>query len=176
MLRTSQIPLGDGDTEDWSRFLEKATRRSYKALDWLHQAMETFMVEVTGDPDSPSTLNMEAFFTEPSDWFPADFPLLTIDEFRALAIANRWADEYRVVGRWWKRATTYRGILGYLLPAPDYSLLNRAMHLCARKWSGRHMYECLNNFDYNYSSVKVVCGMLYLSLIWPEQDDAVANS
>ena len=172
MLRTHLIPLGDGDTEAWSRFLDKAMRRSYKALDWLHQAMQTFMVDVTGDPDSPSTLNMEAFFTEPSDWFPADFPLQDIDEFREMAIANGWATEYRVVGRWWKRATTHRGILGYLLPAPDYSLLDRAMLLCARKWSGRHMYECLNHFDYNYSSIQVVCGMLYLSLLWSEQNGA----
>lgn len=170
MLRTSSIPIYEDDPEDWQRFLYKAAKGSIKAADILNDANMAYMVAFTGDPSSPSTMDLEDYNKLVRERFLSDCPAESIQHFHDIARNANWTMKpFRASESPRNKASHYLGLWGKRA-VNESALLNDAMLLCLEQWSADHFIECVDHYDLAYDSRIVTAGMLYLSLTWPEEE------
>src|SRR6266496_359198 len=87
MLPSGQIPQYEDEDhpEDWRRFLEKAAKGSYKAVEMLRAAHMAYMVTLTGDAQALDEMPLDQYDTLFRERFPSKAPAKTAQELFDLA-------------------------------------------------------------------------------------------
>jgi hypothetical protein len=168
MLSSGVIPQYEEDAIHWSSFIRKVAKGSAKATDMLNNAHQSYMVDLTGDPSSPATLNLVEYGRLFRERFPEHPPTSSHHELLEQARRNKWLLHSQLVqdqpfhadGQYqnlWKRRTLVDGL----------DLVHDAALACQRDWSAEDCLHCLEELSMNYNSRRACSAMLYLSLTWP---------
>ena len=168
MLPTRSIPIYEEGTDDWHRFLYKASKGSIKAVDTLNDAKMAYMIAFTGDPSSPETMHLDDYIALLRERFPKICPFSSIQQFHDVAHDHGWiASAFRVSKTPRHNRAKYVALWGQS-PLTESDLMNDAMLYCLGSWSLEHYIECVNHYDLDYDSLIVTTAMLYLSVTWPD--------
>ena len=171
MLNTRTIPQYEDEPEDWQRLLYKASRGSDKATRMLSCADMAYMVELTGDPDSPSTLHLDDYRTLFRSSFPDLPPLQTAQEIVDYGVTIHWFQRpLHVTEGFWESLAHYKGVWRRQIELDWAALVNDAVLTCVKSWNADEALGCIDVSGLDYDSRLVVTGMLYLSLTWPERN------
>ena len=168
MLQSRSIPIYDDDQpDDWHTFLYKASTGSIKASDTLNYANMAYMVALTGDATSPSTMHLDDYYAIVREKFPATCSISSVQQLCDIATKNEWIRAaFPTSAAPFNPSFEYVGIWGRP-PVNETALMNDAMLNCLARWSPDHYIECVQLYGIGYDSLNVVTGMLYLSLTWP---------
>ena len=170
MLRTEHIPLYQGYTEKWSRFLYKATRGSGKATDILSYSSMAYMIDLTGNPESPLTMDLTDYQELFCSSFPSSPPFQSSQEVIAFGAENGWFEHSFVANQHlFHRHEFYSGVWDRKLELNWIELVNDSVLFCLDNWTPDKAMECSDVLVFDYNSQSIVSGMLYLSLTWPEK-------
>ncbi len=168
MLATKKIPQYGDDAEEWPRFLYKATRGSAKATYILSDADMAYMVDLTGDPESPSTLHLGDYKKLFCKSFPKLPPLATAQQVIDYGVRNGWFNSgFTASHTALKSDEEYTNAWSRNVELNWVTLVNDAIVNCLDNWNPEKAIEYLDISELNYDSCKVVSGMIFLSLSWP---------
>lgn len=167
MLENRFIPQFSDESEDWRRFLDKACKGSIKAIDMLGNADMAYMVDLTGDPSAPGTLELSEYAKLFETSFPRTCPAETTDDLIKIACTVGWFPHAFRIADCEVDRLKYQSLWGNP-PVKWSSLASDAVQVCFEEWSAQHCLICLEERSSDYNSLDVVAGMLYLSLTWPE--------
>jgi len=168
MLLTRRIPLFEDDPGDWHDFIYRSSKGSIKAVDVLNYAAMAYMVDLTGDPESPSTLHLDNYKAKVCEVLSPTPVVLSLQDFHDIALHSNWIPEaFRISESPYNTAEKYQGLWG--CRAVNWNaLVNDAMLLCLKSWSAEHFIVCTDEYALDYDARVAVAGMLYLLLTWPK--------
>jgi hypothetical protein len=157
----------DDEPDDWHTFIYKASAGSIKAVETLNYANMAYMVDFTGDPDSPNTMHLDDYDALVRDRFPNDCPFPTIQQFHDTAVKHDWISKPIAVSETpYNSPAKYVAIWG-CAAVNESALINDSMLNCLTNWSPDHYIECVRDFGLGYDSRNAVAGMFYISSTWP---------
>ena len=169
MLQSRNIPQYQDSWggEDWHRFLSKASKGSYKAVDILTIADLGLMVALSGHEDAPETMSDNEYTQLVTDIFPHTAPVKAMQQFHDVAVERNWIPHPFRVSETPRNPPEHYVALWERHSVDWTALVNDSMLLCSSQWSAEHYFKCLEEDSTEYDARTVVAGMLYLSLIWP---------
>lgn len=176
MLYSREIPQYESDPQNWHRFIEKVSKGSSKAHNILSNASMAYMVELTGDPTSPSTVNLDDYKKIFHSSFPPSPVKSSIDELVQIAIANHWFPYPFIPINHQRNNSAHYCKLWTRSQTVDWKdLVNDALISCLNSWSADNCLIWMNEDPCNYDSRIVLSGMFYLALTWPENHHRLQN-
>ena len=168
MLTTISIPQYEEKDESWTRFLYKAGRGSAKATDILSNADMSYMVTLTNDSESPSTLDLKKYHLLFRNVFPNECPFTT-QEIIDFGVDSGWFPHgFVVTGDYRKENTVYENLWESNVELNWTVLINDAAQHCVENWSADDALKLCNISNLDFNAKLVVSAMLYLSLTWPD--------
>ena len=175
MLSSSSIAQHQDDPEKWERFLEKAASGSCKAHEMLIQADIAYMVDLTGDAESPSNLHLDDYRKLFRAHFPKAPPATGPQDLADLASQMNWLPSaIRIEPQPHLVPSAYMRLWSRRTRVPIASLLNDVMIFCFNEWSAKNYFAALETDFLEYDSLLTTAGMLFLAFTWPETSPGVA--
>ena len=172
MLRTSKIPQYCDYPEDWQRFLYKASKGSYKAVDILNYASNAYMIDFTNNPQSPDTLLLTEYNKDFIKQFPSKTPFRSDQEIVDYCVKSGWVHSSFTIGKVSdSHSNLYLDLWEQGKTVDELVLFKNALTYCLNNWNGDSALACSEILDYEFDSSLVVSGLLYLALTWPIADD-----
>jgi hypothetical protein len=168
MLKSRAISQYEERAESWHRFVFKAAKGSYKATDMLRSVEMAYMAKIA-KCDAPATLRLEDYYRLFRDTFPKARPFSTVREVVELGVSHGWfPHRFAVAERPHHEAPKYQALWKRGIWVPESVLIHDAIHLVQASWSADHCMACIDEHPLDYNSLLVVAGMIYFSLIWPD--------
>jgi hypothetical protein len=166
MLTSRLIPQHlDTEPQVWERFLGKAAKGSYKAVEILDAADLAYMstLSTRRDANATATATYQLLFRRR---FPRSPPAATPQDLFALCLRNGYfANQLRVENGPRLPEGAYCNLWAGGNPVSIDDLVHDAVLTCFKRWSPE---LCLNEpGDTDYDSLAVVTSMLAFCISWP---------
>jgi hypothetical protein len=164
MLTSRHIPQHlMSEPGDWQRFLDKAAKGSYKAVEMLDAADLAYMSALSHDPRASRQDHYQSLFRKR---FPRSPPASNPQGLFALCLKHGYfATPLRIEAAPRLPATAYCNLWAAGKPVPVDTLVHDAVLACFNRWSPD---LCIGEpGDTDYDSLAVVTSMLTFCISWP---------
>jgi len=167
MLTSQLIPQHlDSKPEDWPRFLGKAAKGSYYAIEMLDRADLAYMSVLSGHAGAERTY-LDPYHTLFRRSFPRSPPAISAQGLFTLCFRSGYfPEQLRMDSAPRLPANAYCNLWESGKPVPVEHLVHDAVLTCFHRWSPE---LCLNEpGDTEYDSLAVVTSMLAFCISWPK--------
>lgn len=132
------------------------------------------MVDLTGDAESPSTLDLDDYGVLFRDAFPKTAPFKSPQGIVDYGSRLGWfPNPIQITNSLRKDASHYQAVWSRSKTVDWTALANDAILTCFESWDPAFALRCIDlDGSCDYDSLTAVAGMIFLSLTWPRKTNS----